>query len=255
MLKKLIEKNEIEFWSSLNYKDIIPGMYKISSLGKIINKKSNSYLYGCNPDNEKGYVRVTLQTIDGYRKFPLHKLVLGTFTEFKNDLEVNHIDGNKTNNKLSNLEYTTRKENAEHAALNGLYKSCGDHYHASLTNIQVEKICKYMQQGLANVEIAKLMDLEYTDSIQYIISSIRTRKNWRNISKKYTWPSELVYKKYTKEDIQLMCQYLFIEHIKMKEIVQLFPQYEPKKLMNVLKKINQGKLYKSIAESCRKFND
>lgn len=36
--------------------------------------------------------------------------------------EINHIDGNKENNDISNLEWTSRKENAEHAVKNKLYR-------------------------------------------------------------------------------------------------------------------------------------
>ena len=59
-----------------------------------------------------------------YKKFYVHRLVYFTFhKEFEiNDYskEVNHIDGDKTNNKLENLELVTHSENLKHAVKNGL---------------------------------------------------------------------------------------------------------------------------------------
>lgn len=57
-------------------------------------------------------------------------------------LEVNHIDGNKSNNSLSNLEYTTRTENVRHAFRLGLNEGRKGEAHGSsvLTDKQVLEI-------------------------------------------------------------------------------------------------------------------
>jgi len=51
----------------------------------------------------------------------VHRLIAETFLDnYSNELDVNHKDCNKTNNKLENLECVTKKENIEHARKNGL---------------------------------------------------------------------------------------------------------------------------------------
>lgn len=75
-----------------------------------------------------GYLLVDLK-IDIKEKCCVHRLVLETFNPVKNmkDLQVNHIDGNKSNNNLTNLEWCSRKENMQHALKNGLFKPQNRH--------------------------------------------------------------------------------------------------------------------------------
>ena len=50
----------------------------------------------------------------------MHRLVAEGFLGKQDGLDVNHIDGNKKNNNLLNLEFCTRQKNVEHAIKNGL---------------------------------------------------------------------------------------------------------------------------------------
>ena len=68
--------------------------------------------------DKDGYKKVRLSNGDGSRKvFSVHRLILEAFEPNPNSdkLQVNHKDGDKTNNALSNLEWTTCKENINHA--------------------------------------------------------------------------------------------------------------------------------------------
>ena len=126
-------------WIPLVYRDVDLNRYEISDEGKI-RKVDGTILAGCNPANEKGYFRIGLVTKDGkMKKYGLHRLILAGFTG-DSELEVDHVDGNKLNNALSNLEYVTGDENKRRAAANGLYKSCENHPFASLTNEQVHLV-------------------------------------------------------------------------------------------------------------------
>lgn len=73
--------------------------------------------------NGKGYNIIRTTENGNTKYYQLHRAVLMTFSpiEGMNDLQVNHKDGNKSNNKLSNLEWCTCKENIEHAIRMGLW--------------------------------------------------------------------------------------------------------------------------------------
>jgi len=73
--------------------------------------------------DKRGYPRVKLYNVLGSKTFRIHRLVAIHFIENPDNKEqVNHIDGNKLNNKAFNLEWNTCKENIIHANINGLYK-------------------------------------------------------------------------------------------------------------------------------------
>lgn len=90
-----------------------PG-YSCSNMGRIRNDKTNKILQGYT--NNKGYRRYDI-CIDGKRiVLNAHRTVAESFIP-NDDCKpfINHIDGNKTNNAVSNLEWCTPKENAYHA--------------------------------------------------------------------------------------------------------------------------------------------
>ena len=73
--------------------------------------------------NNRGYKCVDLYKNNQRKHFKVHKLVYMTFIgEYNYKLDINHIDGNKENNNINNLEVCTRKENLEHAVRLGLNK-------------------------------------------------------------------------------------------------------------------------------------
>lgn len=68
--------------------------------------------------NPRGYYIATLCVNGRPRSFSLHKLIALQFVpndDPKNKAQVNHIDGNKLNNKVENLEWVTPKENMRHS--------------------------------------------------------------------------------------------------------------------------------------------
>lgn len=73
-------------------------------------------------DNGIGYMAIGLTTLGKSVNLYVHRMVLQTFEPHKNfeKMEVNHIDGDKSNNRLENLEWVTSKENIRHAWDTGL---------------------------------------------------------------------------------------------------------------------------------------
>lgn len=106
----------VEIWKDIpNYKG-----YQVSNLGNVKNVNTEKILKG---GIKRGYREVILIK-DNKRKYKLvHRLVAETFIPNMNDYpQVNHIDGNKLNNNISNLEWCTRSENMKHAYKIGLEK-------------------------------------------------------------------------------------------------------------------------------------
>lgn len=94
------------------------GLYEVSIYGEIKSIKKSKLL---KPRLSTGYAMVALWN-NGLRKdLKIHRLVAIAYIKNPmNKPQVNHIDGNKLNNELSNLEWVTNSENLKHAYKNGL---------------------------------------------------------------------------------------------------------------------------------------
>jgi len=92
--------------------------YKIYKDGSIYAEHMNRFMKPYN--NGLGYKAVKLY-VDGKRKqFYVHRLVAKEYLGDITNMVVNHIDGNKSNNCIENLEICTQQENQRHAFKNGL---------------------------------------------------------------------------------------------------------------------------------------
>lgn len=116
------------------WKDIknFEGSYQVSNLGRVksLSRKRNR-IYGVVRErilragiNRDGYACVILFNKLGKKGFKVHRLVAKAFVlNNENKPQINHKDGNKCNNNISNLEWVTHSENALHAIENNLMKS------------------------------------------------------------------------------------------------------------------------------------
>ena len=95
--------------------------YIIHSDGKVYNKRGKSI---CEWKDNCGYLQVKLSKNGKWYYRRVHRLVTEAFIPNPNNLkQVNHIDGDKTNNDISNLEWCNNKENTKHGYENNLYHS------------------------------------------------------------------------------------------------------------------------------------
>jgi hypothetical protein len=104
----------------------------------------------------RGYFYVKLVR-DGVRaKFSLHGLVARAFLGPRPDgCEINHLDGDKANNRPSNLEYVTHAENIRHARLAGR-KAC------KLTSHSVRQIRHMSQEGVSPLALSRQFGVKAT---------------------------------------------------------------------------------------------
>ena len=112
-----------EIWKTAVYDgEIYEGLYKVSNLGKILSLNYNHTGRErlMNPSTDKdGYLKVHLSKNKETKDCYVHRLVAETFiTNPENLPEVNHIDEDKTNNRVDNLEWKSHKDNCNHGTRN-----------------------------------------------------------------------------------------------------------------------------------------
>lgn len=118
------------------------GHYKVSDQGRVFSVKSDKFM-GVNRVTKDGYNYIALSKNNKAKEFRMHRLVATHFIPNPENKEtVNHIDGDKLNNRVDNLEWSTRHENMQHAYKLGLKKMHRGHEHASskLTPEQIKEI-------------------------------------------------------------------------------------------------------------------
>lgn len=113
------------------------GLYEVSNLGNvkslernIVRKDGTNYyiperiLRPCK--SSKGYLNIGLNKNGRAKSYKVHRLVAEAFIPNpENKLEVNHINADKTDNRVDNLEWATRKENVQHSIDEGLQTMFG----------------------------------------------------------------------------------------------------------------------------------
>ena len=94
--------------------------YRVSSEGRVRNKRTGRVLRSA-PDSS-GYMTVGLSSHGKTHSKNVHRLVAKAFLDKREPeaYQVNHIDGNKHNNTLDNLEWVSPSENMAHAYSHGL---------------------------------------------------------------------------------------------------------------------------------------
>ena len=108
-----MEKMENNVQQTEVWKQYLDTQYEVSNLGNVRNKNTKVVL--SQEDTGNGYLCVGLQIDKGvYKKTRVHRMVAMTFLEFQRTEErneVDHINGNKSDNSVDNLRWCTHKEN------------------------------------------------------------------------------------------------------------------------------------------------
>lgn len=186
--------NEEEIWRPV-VEEKYSKYYDISNLGRLKTKA----IYITNSGNFSGGYHKKLHfkkfyiDKDGYCVLKLcvggqclnrkiHKLVAEAFIPNPDNLpQVNHIDGNKQNNTVSNLEWVSRAENIQHAFRTGLMTN--DHLRGSNSKAAkvdediVREIRQMHADGISNSEIYT----KYPQVSKTMLSNLLLRKTWKHV--------------------------------------------------------------------------
>lgn len=157
----------MEIWRNVNGYE---GLYEVSNLGRvrsldrIVFRKDGreTTFYGkimsSRSTTTSKYIYVDLCK-DGIRKhYTVHSLVARAFIgDYKRPYEVNHIDGDITNNSVDNLEIVTHLENIQHSIRYGRKRDCGEnHVNAKISNVQASEMRAMWNNGMRQVDIGKV---------------------------------------------------------------------------------------------------
>lgn len=177
---------ELEIWKSIPSYE---GLYEVSNYGSI---RSLTYKKANGPTrngrllkyhiNAGGYKQVVLSKHGLKTPKTIHRLVALAFLG-ESTLQVNHKDGDKQNNHLSNLEYVTPKQNIHHAIHMGLTDSRGENGTSSLKNYQALEI----KQLLLTSDISKCNIAETYKISESTVRDINKGRRWRWLGD-YTYP-------------------------------------------------------------------
>jgi len=182
--------NMIENWKQCKG---FEGYYEISDLGRVKTVARESVKSNgrkcvikeriLSQANVKGYKKVTLKC-DGVRKdMRVHRLVVMSFLGEPSKEMVNHIDGDKTNNKLSNLEWATRSENELHAYGTGLKKSTELHKQRTIESNKARRtIPDDVITYIRNSELSQYKLSAELGISRPMIGLIRQRKRYADVA-------------------------------------------------------------------------
>ena len=170
------------------WKDIpgYEGFYQVSNMGQVrsvthsitmkngVNRTIYSKILVLHPGGNNEYLQAYLHKDNKVTNFLVHRLVANAFiASIPSGYEVNHKNGNKTDNRVQNLEIVTHQENITHSMNNSLFRALGeDHYASKLTNAQASEIRDiYSKGGISQ----KKLGLKYGVTQKVIFSIVNNK--------------------------------------------------------------------------------
>lgn len=175
--KSEIRDVEEEVWLPL---PDFEGLYEVSHLGRVrsLHSRFASPRVCAQGDDGTGYRMVSLSKNGKRTARTVHRLVCRAFHGEPNPLqnEAAHLDGNRTNNRASNLKWSSKVENHFHKRFHGTHQAGERHPRAKLTEVTARAAISRLASGDTCQAIAE--DLGVSRST---IEDIRKRKKWRHI--------------------------------------------------------------------------
>lgn len=163
----------------IKYSKIKENLYSIEKDGRVYSHTAKKYMK--TSFDKDGYITVNLRNNqNGYSHFAIHRLLMIAYKPILNmeNMTVDHIDGNKYNNILENLQWVTASENTHLAHITGLNKSHGEsHGRAKITEQEARKIIELLELGYSYDEILK--EIPNNNLTKKIISKIKYNETWK----------------------------------------------------------------------------
>lgn len=161
----------MEYFKIANFENL-----EISKSGVIRNRntlKIKSQYVG-----STGYYMTSVSVNNKTKPYRVHRLLAETFIQKRDGCSfVNHIDGNKLNNSLENLEWCTHLENMQHAFRTGLANNSNEKNGMSKLNTNdVLAIKTMLKNGISQYKIADKFNVSRS-----AILKIKLGKTWSNI--------------------------------------------------------------------------
>lgn len=136
--------------------------------------------------NSDGYLTTVLAMNGKKYTVAIHRLVAVAFIPNPLNLpEVNHKDGNKLNNDVSNLEWTSHKDNMIHANHTGLRSNIHgeDNPNNKYSEETIHQICILLENWMRPVDVAKKLGVSIN-----VVKSVAMQRIWNSVTSKYNLP-------------------------------------------------------------------
>ena len=156
--------------------------YYVTDDGRVWSELSHKFI--AQQKDKDGYMKVGLRSSDlppkKCHRYSVHRLIMENFYPFEGmeNYQINHINGDKSDNSLMNLEWVTCKQNIEHAIATGLRAEINGA--AKLTSSDVIEIYQRANKGESNVALGREFHV-HPDTI----GKIKNKKTWKNLLKDY----------------------------------------------------------------------
>lgn len=140
-----------EIWKTIDGYD---GDFQVSNLGRVRSHRQGHWKIRKTPLNSAGYPSVTLNFHKTQTTMTVHRLVALAFIPMvEGKAYINHIDGDKTNNRVDNLEWCTAEENINHAYSSGLKEKTRDRARENCKKIQAAGVEAHVKKSSRRIEV------------------------------------------------------------------------------------------------------
>jgi hypothetical protein len=227
---------DIEEWRIVTYPGIKRDWYEVSSFGNIRRINSSTNL---KPSlSNKGYLTINIaQENNNKQGYLIHRLIAHEFYNLNtddSDMTVNHINYDKCNNYLKNLEVLSLIKNNEHQRLKYHYSFGNQEY--KIPNVKI--ICELLVKYDGNIiQVKNELDKMELDISYNIIKYIAKKETWCEISDKYfKEPFKWSFYNST-ENVDIICKTLVKNRMNINEtlndLIDIIPDITYSKILHI----------------------